>query len=64
MSNKPSCQHAVKNNLADTGFGRFVFLIKFVVNRYGKRLSAKQFLLPPLPFIKKNLEKWQIKPYL
>ena len=44
-----------KNNLAEMGFGKFMFLIKFTVNRYDKQLSAKQFLLPPLPAMLKKM---------
>ena len=44
-----------KNNLAETGLRSSVFLISFTANRYGKRLSAKQFLLPPLHFIEARL---------
>lgn len=40
--------------MAETGFGRFVFLIKFTVNRYGKQLRAKLFLLPPLATSEKD----------
>jgi hypothetical protein len=43
-----------KNNLAEIGIGRSIFLIQFTVNRYGKQLRAKLFLLPPLAFILKE----------
>ena len=45
-----------KNNLAETGLGRFIFLIKFTVNRQGKQLRAKLFLLPPLGAFKEIVE--------
>jgi len=32
-----NAQHAVKNNLADTGFSSSILLSRLTVNRYGKR---------------------------
>ena len=45
---KPSLQHAVKNNLAEAGFGRLVFLIKFTVNRYGKAVRCQTIPTAPV----------------